>query len=200
MCKRELYRKSAVALALTVAMSAALFAHRAEAQSAGYAWNYGIGAAASASDIAAFDGLSAQPDGRGLPSGSGSYEQGKALYASTCAACHGEKLEGLPPPGPGGDKLIGGRGSLASDNPVKTVESYWPYTSTLFDYIKRAMPFNAPGSLTNDQVYALTAYVLGEAGVVPKTASLDAATLPKVEMPNRKGFVPDPRPEIELYR
>ena len=128
------------------------------------------------------------------------YEDGKKVYAESCAACHGEKLEGLPPPGAGGDKLIGGRGSLASAAPVKTVESYWPYASTLFDYVKRAMPFNAPGNLTDDQVYAVTAYILGEANIVPKTAVMDAASLPKVEMPNRKGFVPDPRPEIELYR
>ena len=185
-----------------VAAACALIAaaHDAEAQSTGYAWSYGFGTAAAPSDIAAYSGLSALPDGRGLPQGKGSYEQGKPLYASTCAACHGEKLEGVPPPGPGGDKLIGGRGSLATDAPVKTIESYWPYASTLFDYIKRAMPFNAPGTLTDDQVYALTAYILGEAGIVPKTATLDAAALPKVEMPNRKGFVPDPRPEIELYR
>ena len=123
-----------------------------------------------------------------------------AKLSESCAACHGEKLEGLPPPGAGGDKLIGGRGSLASAAPVKTVESYWPYASTLFDYIKRAMPFNAPGGLTDDQVYAVTAYILGEANIIPKTAVMDPASLPKVEMPNRKGFVPDPRPEIELYR
>lgn len=171
----------------------------AMAQSTGYAWSYGFGTAATTGDIDAYAALSAQPDGH-LPQGSGSYEKGKAVYAATCAACHGEKLEGLPPPGPGGDKLIGGRGSLASDNPVKTIESYWPYASTLFDYIKRAMPFNAPGSLSNDDVYALTAYILGEAGVLPKSATMDAAAITKVEMPNRKGFVPDPRPEIELYR
>lgn len=199
MCKREPL-KPAAALATVLALATAVAGHPAAAESGGYAWTYGFGAAATTSDMAPFDGLSAQPDGRGLPAGSGTYEQGKALYASACASCHGEKLEGLPPPGPGGDKLIGGRGSLATDAPVKTIESFWPHASTLFDYIKRAMPFNAPGSLSNDQVYALSAYILGEAGVASKTASMDAATLPKVEMPNRKGFVPDPRPEIELYR
>ncbi len=199
MYKRE-HRFIRVVAAVAVASGIVIAPVAVHADQTGYAWSYGFGTAASESDIAAYAGLSAQPDGRGLPQGAGTYEQGKSLYASTCAACHGEKLEGVPPPGAGGDKLIGARGSLASENPVKTVESFWPYSSTLFDYIKRAMPFNAPGTLSNDQVYALTAYILGEAGILPKSASLDAASLPKVEMPNRKGFVPDPRPEIELYR
>ncbi len=170
------------------------------AQSTGYSWSYGFGTAATAEELAAFNGLSAQPDGRGLPAGKGSYEQGKKVYAETCAVCHGEKLEGIPKPGIGGDKLIGARGSLASDAPVKTIESFWPYASTLVDYVKRAMPFNAPGSLSNDDVYAVSAYILGEANIVPKTTVLDQDSVAKVEMPNRKGFVPDPRPEIELYR
>lgn len=197
---RPSLRFASLAAAAVGALFMASGSAPATAGQAGYEWNYGFGTPASESDVAAFLGLSAQPDGHGLPPGAGSYEQGKAVYASTCVACHGEKLEGLPPPGAGGDKLIGGRGSLASDSPVKTIESYWPYASTLFDYVKRAMPFNAPGSLTNDQVYALVAYILGEAGIVSKTASMDAKTLPKVEMPNSKGFGPDPRPEIELYR
>lgn len=170
------------------------------AQSTGYSWAYGFGTAATAEELAAFSGLSAQPDGRGLPPGKGNYEQGKKVYAETCAACHGEKLEGIPKAGIGGDKLIGARGSLASDAPVKTVESFWPYASTLVDYIKRAMPFNAPGSLSNDDVYAVSAYILGEANVMPKTEALDQSNVAKVEMPNRNGFVPDPRPEVELYR
>lgn len=177
-----------------------LSASSATAQSTGYNWSYGFGAAATAEELAAFNGLSAQPDGRGLPVGKGSYEQGKKVYAETCAVCHGEKLEGIPKPGIGGDKLIGARGSLASDAPVKTIESFWPYASTLVDYVKRAMPFNAPGSMSNDDVYAVTAYILGEANIVPKTTVLDQNSTAKVEMPNRNGFVPDPRPEIELYR
>jgi cytochrome c len=138
--------------------------------------------------------VSPLPDGRGLPPGSGSFEQGKVLYAQQCAACHGASLEGGI-----GDRLIGGRGSLVNDTPakapVKTVESYWPYATTLFDYIKRAMPFTAPDSLTNDQVYALCAYILAQARIVPENAVLDAASLAKVAMPNRDGFVSDPRPE-----
>ncbi|HEY1327758.1 MAG TPA: cytochrome c [Casimicrobiaceae bacterium] len=153
---------------------------------------YGFGTPPSPAEMERF--VSPLPDGRGLPPGSGSFEQGKVLYAQQCAACHGASLEGGI-----GDRLIGGRGSLVNDTPakapVKTVESYWPYATTLFDYIKRAMPFTAPDSLTNDQVYALCAYILAQARIVPENAVLDAASLAKVAMPNRDGFVSDPRPE-----
>ncbi|HYK65586.1 MAG TPA: hypothetical protein VEY94_11620, partial [Patescibacteria group bacterium] len=91
------------------------------------------------------------------------------------------------------------RGSLVNDDPakapVKTVESYWPYATTIFDYVKRAMPFNAPGNLSNDDVYAVTAYILSEAKIVAPDTVLDAKSLPEVKMPNREGFIPDPRPE-----
>jgi S-disulfanyl-L-cysteine oxidoreductase SoxD len=110
------------------------------------------------------------PDGRGLPPGKGTYAQGEKVYADSCAVCHGDKLQGNPTAGIGGDKLIGGRGTLASAAPVKTVESYWPYATTLFDYIKRSMPFTTPGSLTDEQVYSVVAYILGEANIVPKNA------------------------------
>jgi len=114
--------------------------------------------------------------------------------------CHGDKLQGIPTAGIGGDKLIGGRGTLASESPMKTIESYWPHATTLFDYVKRAMPFTAPGSLSDEQVYSVVAYILAEANILPKNATLDASTLPKVTMPNRDGFIADPLPEIELYR
>lgn len=131
-------------------------------------------------------------DGRGLPSGSGNYAQGKKVYEQQCLACHGAQLQGGI-----GDRLIGGRGTLDTDKPVKTIESYWPYATTIFDYVKRAMPFNAPGSLTNDQIYAVTAYILGEANIIPKDQVVDAKTLPKVKMPNRDGFITtDPRPDV----
>ncbi|GEP06914.1 c-type cytochrome [Methylobacterium oxalidis] len=103
-------------------------------------------------------------------------------------------------PGVGADKLIGGRGSLATNNPVKTTESYWPYATTLFDYVKRAMPFNAPGSLSDDKVYSVVAYVLAQGKIIKKDEKIDATTLPKLQMPNRDGFVSDPRPELSLYR
>jgi mono/diheme cytochrome c family protein len=129
--------------------------------------------------------FSSMPDGRDLPAGSGTVMQGKEVYTARCASCHGAMLEGGV-----GDKLIGGRGTLAANSgpPVKTLESYWPYATTVFDYIKRAMPFNMPGSLSNDDVYAVTAYILNQAHIVPDDATMTKETLPKVEMPNRNGF------------
>ena len=121
-------------------------------------------------------------------------------FARNCAACHGDKLQGNAPASVGGDRLIGGRGSLASKTPIKTVESYWPYSTTLFDYVKHAMPFSARGSLTDDQVYSVVAYILSEAKIIKPTDVMNADTLPKVVMPNRDGFIPDSRPELELYR
>jgi S-disulfanyl-L-cysteine oxidoreductase SoxD len=140
------------------------------------------------------------PDGRGLPPGRGTADEGRTVFQEGCAACHGERLEGNLQPGIGGDRLIGGRGSLATSSPVKTVESYWPYATTLFDYVKRAMPFNAPGSLTNEQVYAVVAYILNQADIIGPNDAMDARTLPAIRMPNRDGFIPDPRPEVQLYR
>ena len=124
---------------------------------------------------------------------------GKTVYSAQCLSCHGANLEGGM-----GDRLIGGRGTLPGNGPrkstIKTVESYWPYATTLFDYIKRAMPFSAPGSLKDDEVYALVAYILSEGKVIKPTDVMDAKTLPKVAMPNRDGFIPDARPELSLYR
>ncbi len=137
------------------------------------------------------------PDGRGAPPGSGTYEQGKEVYTANCLACHGANLEGNSDLGAA--PLIGGRDSLASGKPKKTVESYWPYASTVYDYVKRAMPFNAPGSLSDDDVYAVVAYVLGEANIFDKNATLDGESLAAVEMPNKDGFIADPRPDIFNY-
>lgn len=160
--------------------------------------HYGFGKPAADQDIARYFAI--PPSGRGLPAGSGNAKDGATVFAENCAACHGDKLEGIPTAGIGGDKLLGGRGTLASKAPVKTVESYWPYATTLFDYIKRAMPFSAPGSLTDDQVYSVVAYILSEGKVIKPTEVMNAQTLPKVAMPNRDGFIPDSRPELELYR
>ena len=162
----------------------------------GYGGPYGFGTTAGEQEIAAVD-IDAMPDGRGLPPGSGTYVQGAEVYAVQCAACHGEQLEGIPDLG--GDKLIGGRGSLASGSPIKTIESYWPYASTVFDYVKRAMPFPAPGSLSDDEVYAVSAFILAEAGIIGRDQVMNATTLPEVLMPNRDGFVPDPRPDVHDY-
>ncbi|MGA7772835.1 MAG: c-type cytochrome [Pseudolabrys sp.] len=159
---------------------------------------YGFGSPVTEQELSKYFSIPA--DGRGLPPGSGNATVGAKLYAENCAACHGEKLEGNPAKGIGGDKLIGGRGSLATKTPVKTVESYWPYATTLFDYVKRAMPFNSPGTLKDDETYAVVAYILSQAKIIQPTETMDARTLPKVAMPNRDGFEPDPRPELELYR
>ncbi|HZI82878.1 MAG TPA: cytochrome c [Casimicrobiaceae bacterium] len=173
-----------------VAFAAALLcaASLADAQTA----PYGFGTTPSQPELARF--YAVMPDGRGLPPGSGSAEQGKAVYEQQCAACHGPNLQGGI-----GDKLIGGRGSLVNNDPtkapVKTIESYWPYATTIFDYVKRSMPFNAPDSLSDDQVYAVTAYILSEARIVPPDTVLDAKSLAAVKMPNREGFIADPRPE-----
>ncbi len=186
-------------LRLVVAATAAIIlASAAEAQQTGYPLRLDLGTTPTAQELAKVFAI--PPDGSGLPTGKGSYAEGQKVYAEACASCHGDKLEGSVTPGLVGDRLIGGRGTLATQAPVKTVESYWPYATTLFDYVKRAMPLTAPGSLSDDQVYAVTAYILGESNIVPKSVVLDAKALPRIEMPNRTGFVPDPRPEIELYR
>lgn len=139
--------------------------------------------------------IEVSPDGVGAPSGSGTYAEGEELYALHCVACHGGDLEGNSDLG--APRLIGGRDTLDTESPVKTVESYWPHASTLFDYTHRAMPMNAPGSLTADEVYAISAYVLGRAGIVGEDFEMDADSFAEIEMPNVDGFVPDPRPDTQ---
>ena len=142
-----------------------------------------LGRAATAEEIAKAD-ISIDPQGLNLPPGSGSVQQGAAVFMAKCQVCHG-------PAGANGpmDRLTGGVGTLGSAKPIQTVASYWPYATTLFDYIRRAMPLPAPRSLTNDEAYALAAYLLSVDGIVAKDAVLDARTLPKVQMANRAGFV-----------
>jgi cytochrome c len=149
---------------------------------------YGIGTPLTDQDLAAWN-IDVAPDGRGLPAGSGDVATGAHVFAAKCAACHGAQGEGGL-----GDPLIGGQGTLMSAKPKRTVGSYWPYATTLFDYIRRAMPFNAPESLSADEVYAVSAFLLNQNGIVPANTRLDAASLPRVVMPNRDGFVADPRP------
>jgi hypothetical protein len=147
-----------------------------------------FGRPVSAADIAAWD-ISIGPDGAGLPPGRGTAAQGEAVYAAKCMACHGEKATGKP-----NDPLVGGIGSLAPDQvPVKTVGSYWPYATTLFDYIRRAMPFPESKTLASDEIYAVSAYILHLNGIIGTEIVLDAQSLPQVKMPNRDGFIPFPR-------
>jgi mono/diheme cytochrome c family protein len=143
-----------------------------------------LGKTISPEDLATWD-ISIGPDGAGLPAGSGTVKQGEAVFAAKCQACHGAKGAGTP-----NDRLVGGQGSLAGDQPaVKTIGSYWPYATTLFDYIRRAMPFNESKSLTNDEVYGVVAYLLNLNGVIPEGETMNAQSLPKVAMPNRDGFI-----------
>lgn len=150
------------------------------------AFAFDLGRPATPEEIKLWD-IDVTPDGKGLPVGSGTVAQGKQVFADNCAACHGDN-------GQGGikDRLAGGQGTLASSAPVKTVGSFWPYATTLYDYIHRAMPYPTPGSLSTDDTYAVTAYILSLNGIVPPDGKVDKDSLPKIEMPNRDGFIPDP--------
>lgn len=143
----------------------------------------GLGRPAQAAAVTAAD-ISIGPDGAGLPPGSGDVARGARVYAEKCQSCHGADGAGAP-----NDRLTGGIGSLATPRPVKTVASYWPYATTLFDYVRRAMPLQAPQSLSDDEVYAVVAYLLSVDGIVPRDAVMDARSLPGVRMPNRDGFI-----------
>lgn len=154
---------------------------------------FGLGRPATQADIARLD-IDVRPDGKGLPAGEGKPALGKVIFATKCAACHGVGGVGGP------------NGSLVSTTdasrkrPEKTIGNYWPYATTVFDYIRRAMPFSEPGSLTNEEVYNLTAYLLNANGIIDDKAVINAKTLPKVVMPAQKLFVPDDRkgvPEIK---
>ena len=142
-----------------------------------------LGRPATAAEIAGWD-ISVGPDGAGLPPGGGTAVKGAAVYEQKCQACHGAKGAGQP-----NDRLVGGHGTLASKTPVRTIGSYWPYATTVFDYVRRAMPYAQPQSLTDDEVYAVTAYLLQLNGIIGESDEMNARTLPKVTMPNRGNFV-----------
>lgn len=152
--------------------------------------SYGLGRAANEEEMRAWN-IDVSGSGEGLPPGRGTVKQGADVYAVRCAMCHG-------PTGTEGpkDKLVGGHNTLATPKPVKTVGSYWPYAPTLYDYIYRAMPFTEPQSLTSDDVYSVIAWLLYQNKIVQEDAVIDARTLPLVRMPNRDGFIPDPRPDV----
>ena len=142
-----------------------------------------LGIPVTAADIAAWD-TSILPDGRGLPAGNGAATQGAPIYAQKCAVCHGESGKG------GAASALLPRGPITSINGgERTIGNFWPVSTTLFDYIRRAMPWQAPKTLTNDEVYALTAYLLVLNKVISEGDVMNAETLPKVKMPNRDGFI-----------
>jgi cytochrome c len=153
---------------------------------------YGLGRPASTADFAKHDYL-VGPKGTGLPKGRGTAAQGRPIYMQSCAACHGARGEGTNDY----PALVGGQSSLKSDKPLPTVGSYWPYATTVWDYVNRAMPYQTPGTLKPDEVYALTAYLLLMNGIVSPDFELNERTLPALKMPNRDGFVPDPRPDVK---
>ncbi len=163
---------------------------------------YGFGRQAAKADIAKWD-TDVGPDGAELPSGKGSVAEGERLYMTHCMMCHNRKGEGLPPMYPaliGRDEKAEGFHFASDPKLVKTIGNYWPYATTVFDYVKRAMPLTAPGSLTDNQVYALTAYLLSANKVIAADAVLDADALRKVKMPYADKFVPDDRkggPEVK---
>ena len=153
----------------------------------------GLGVPATPEQIAGAD-VSIPPDGSGLPPGSGTPAEGGTIYNAKCLACHGPNGAGTP-----ADRLAGGQGTLKDTAPVKTIGSYWPYATTLFDYIRRAMPYHEPHSLTDAEAYALTAHLLHLNGIIAADAVMDATSLPKVQMPNRANFVPayPPKPHAK---
>jgi cytochrome c len=167
----------------------ALVATTATAQEPGY---YGLGEPATVEQIAGWD-IDVRPDGLGLPEGSGSVADGEGLYEAKCAMCHGifGEGEGRWP------ILAGGYGTLTDSRPQKTVGSYWPYASTLWDYTRRAMPFTAPQSLTADETYAITAYVLYLNEIVDEDFVLTKENFSDIEMPNADGFFDDDRPDVQ---
>jgi hypothetical protein len=179
MRRRELYAAMLAVVVLAGATSA-------QAQG-----RYGIGRPATSAEIAGWN-IDIDRHGNNLPPGSGSVSHGREVFDQQCAACHGANGEGGV-----GDQLVGGQGTLASKKPIRTVGSFWPYAPTLFDYIRRAMPQNAPESLSNDDVYAVSAYILNLNGLLPADATLDAGALSAIKMPNRDKFVGDPRPDVK---
>ena len=180
MCSRRPYwPQCGRRLGLTLSL-ASLFATMANAG------DLGFGRPPTAADIASVD-IDVKPDGSGLPAGSGNAAAGEKIYDAQCAACHGRTGTEGPR-----DRLVGGRGSLATARPIKTVGSYWQYAPTLYDYINRAMPFTAPGTLKPDEVFSLVAFLLNRNGVIGDDDVVDRNSLPMVKMPNRDGFVVEP--------
>lgn len=156
--------------------------------------SFGFGRTATEKEIAAID-IDIRPDGKGLPAGQGNAVTGKAIYAAKCSACHG--ATGIEGPN---DRLVVGDTLSVKNRRVKAIGNYWPYATTVFDYVRRAMPFNEPGSLTDEEVYSLTAYLLHANGLIDSKKVLNAKTLPQVNMPAKKYYVPDDREDGPVIR
>jgi mono/diheme cytochrome c family protein len=184
-------RRAAVLLALLLA--ACKLDSRADYLGDKNPRRFAIGRTPNATEIAAVD-IDVSPNGAGLPAGSGTPEQGAPIFAGACASCHGANGEGKAPAYP---QLVGGpKGvfNFASDYKIpRTIGNYWPYATTLYDYIRRAMPLTAPGSLNADQTYAVTAFLLNKEGIIPDGTVLDAKSLAAIKMPARDHFVSDDR-------
>lgn len=146
---------------------------------------YNVGRAPAPEELRAWD-ISVGPAGKELPPGSGTAKVGAALYVKKCAACHGQNLEG----GKAGPRLMGGQGTLTTEHAQRSIGSYWPFATTIWDFVSRAMPKGQEATLKPDEVYALTAYLLYKNDIVKETDVVDAKTLPKVQMPNRANFIP----------
>ena len=177
-----MWTRSAVALAVAFAGAASLAAQSPR---------FDIGRPPTPDEVRGL-GAAIAPDGGGLPEGSGTVADGRTVYAARCASCHGPAGEG----GGVGAALVGGTGTLATTRPLKTVGSFWPYATTVWDYVNRAMPFDQPGLLKPEDVYAVVAFILNLNGIIADDAVMNARTLPAVRMPNRDGFVADPRPDV----
>jgi cytochrome c len=177
-----MWTRSALASAIVFAAAATVAAQSPR---------FGVGKPPTPDEVRGL-GAAIAPDGGGLPEGSGTVAEGRTVFASRCASCHGPNGEG----GGVGAALVGGQGTLASARPLKTVGSFWPQATTVWDYVNRAMPFDQPGLLKPQEVYAVVAFILNLNGIVGEDAVMNATTLPGVKMPNRDGFVADPRPDV----
>ena len=180
------YKRVLPGLMISLMIGCALPVRSADEQPSGH----GVGSPASESEVRLWN-IDVAPSGEGLPPGRGTVKQGAIVYATKCAKCHGPTgVEGPM------DRLVGSQQSLSTEKPVKTIGNFWPYATTLYDYINRAMPFDAPQSLTADEVYSVIAWLLYQNAIISEESVVDARTLPLVQMPNRHGFVPDPRPDV----
>ena len=185
-----MFMRNILTVGLTTVLSAGILWVDSAADQQERTHGYGLGRPATDQEIHAWN-IDVAPTGEGLPAGQGTAKQGAALFAIHCAACHGPTGQEGPM-----DRLVGGGGTLASQHPIKTVGSYWPYATTLYDYVHRAMPFPAPQSLSPNEVYSVVAWLLYQNGIIAEDVVVDARSLPGISIPNRQGFLPNPRPDV----